>query len=130
MEDVDAFVSTVSPRLKEEVEALQGGDPAPWLARCSHREPVTLGASLMARGWSEIEPAFQWLASHFHGSESYDYEILAAGVSGDLAYIAGIEHGLASVGNAGPTSLELRVTTVFRREGRGMEGRAPARRSV
>jgi ketosteroid isomerase-like protein len=56
------------------------------------------------------------LASRFSNCEAFEYEVLAAGTSGDLAYIAGIEHTTAAVGDAAPQAYELRVTTVFRRE--------------
>lgn len=82
----------------------------------SHHEPVTLfGAVLTQHGWTAIEPAFEWLASTIHGGESLEYEILAAGVSSDLGYIAGIEHSRVAMSpDAVPTSYALRVTTVFR----------------
>ncbi len=59
---------------------------------------------------------FDWLASNFSNCESFEYEVLAAGVGGDLAYIAGIEHTTASVGGAAPVAYSLRVTTILRRE--------------
>lgn len=118
MDDVDAFVASVVPLLREEVLALHRGDVRPRVALWSHVEPVTLfGAVLTQRGWNDIESAFEWLASTFHASESFDYEVLAAGVSGDLGYIAGIEHSVAATGpDTEPTPYRLRVTTVFRRE--------------
>ena len=48
--------------------------------------------------------------------ESFNYEVVAAGVSGDLAYIVGIEHTMASVGGGAPAPYSLRVTTIMRRE--------------
>ena len=118
MDDVDAFVASVMPLLSEEVQALHGGNVGPRMALWSHQEPVTLfGAVLTQRGWNAIEPAFEWLATTFHLSGSYDYEVLAAGVSGDLGYIAGIEHSVAATSlDTDPRSYQLRVTTVFRRE--------------
>lgn len=118
MDDVEAFVAEVLPLLREEVLALHRGDVGPRLALWSHEEPVTLfGAILTQRGWDRIEPAFRWLATTFHGGESYDYEVLAAGVSGDLGYIAGLEHSFAATRpDADPGPYQLRVTTVFRRE--------------
>jgi ketosteroid isomerase-like protein len=118
MDDVDAFLSSVMPQLAHEVRSLQAGDPAPRLALWSDREPVTLfGAILTKRGRGEIEPAFRYLATTFHGSESYEYDVLAAGVSGDLAYVAGIEHSVAAMAvGSEPVRYVLRVTTVFRRE--------------
>ena len=93
MEDVDAFLSSALPLVKDDVEGIHSGNVAPRIALWSHHEPVTIfGAAAMALGWNEIETGSQKLAANFHGSESCEYEVLAAGVSGDLAYIAGIEH--------------------------------------
>ena len=44
-------------------------------------------------------------------------DMIAAGVSGDLAYVVMIEHTTASIGGADPKPYSLRVTQVFRREG-------------
>ncbi len=74
------------------------------------------GAAVTKTGWAEIGPTFHWLASNFSNCESFQYEVVAAGVSGDLAYIVGIEHTTASVGGAPPDTYSLRVTTVLRRE--------------
>jgi ketosteroid isomerase-like protein len=117
MDDVDAFVATVVPRLTEEVRALHRGDVNPRKALWSHREPVSLfGAALTGRGWPEVEAAFDRLAAAFSGTESCDYEVVAAGVSGDLGYVVGIEHSVSSVRGAEPMAYALRVTTVLRRE--------------
>ena len=117
MEDVDAFLFSVLPLVKDDVEGIHSGNVAPRIALWSHQEPVTIfGAAAMALGWNEIEAGSQRLAANFHGSESCEYEVLAAGVSGDLAYIAGIEHSVAAVGDADPAPFALRVTTVLRRE--------------
>jgi ketosteroid isomerase-like protein len=78
---------------------------------------VTLfGAPQIETGWREIAPIFEMLASRFSNCESFEYEVIAAGVSGNLAYIAGVEHTTAAVGDAAPQAYALRVTTVFRRE--------------
>jgi ketosteroid isomerase-like protein len=42
--------------------------------------------------------------------------VIAAGASGDLAYLVAFEHTTASVNGAPPEPYTLRVTTVFRRE--------------
>jgi ketosteroid isomerase-like protein len=78
---------------------------------------VTLfGAAFSASGWAQLNATFDLLASRFSNCKSWEYEVIAAGASGDLAYIVGIEHTTASVGGAAPELYELRVTTVFRRE--------------
>ena len=116
-DDVARFVSVVVPLLAEEAVALHNGDAGPRKALWSHEEPVTLfGAELTRRGWDELEPSFDYLAASFTGSQSFEYEVLAAGVSGDLGYVVGIEHSVASRRGAPPVRYSLRVTTAFRRE--------------
>jgi ketosteroid isomerase-like protein len=117
MDDVDAFLSTVMPQLRNEVLALHSGDAAPRKVLWSHHEPVTLfGAEMCRRGWPELEPAFDRLAASFSGSVSCEYEVLGAGVSGDLGYVVAIERSVAASGGRAPVRYALRVTTVFRRE--------------
>ena len=83
----------------------------------SHNDPLTLfGAARNAVGWEEVRPVFDFLASRFSNCTSWRLEVLGAGVSGDLAYIVGIEHTTASVAGSPPTPYSLRVTTIFRRE--------------
>ena len=117
MTELEAFMASTMPRLTEADTALHNGDAGPRIAMWSRTDPVTLfGAAVTRSGWDEIDRAFHWLASRFSNCESFEYEVVAAGVSGDLAYVAGIEHTTASVGGAAPAPYSLRVTTVFRRE--------------
>jgi ketosteroid isomerase-like protein len=116
MAEVDNFLASVLPRLKEADTSFHNGDAGPRMAIWSHNDPVTLfGALLTGSGWGEVGGAFEWLASRFSNG-SYDYEVIAGGTSGDLGYIVGIEHSTASVAGAAPEAYELRVTTIFRRE--------------
>ena len=117
MDKVDEFTSSVIPRLRDEVMALHKGDVAPRMALWSHHEPVTLfGAELSSRGWDDVEQAFRRLAASFTGGESCEYDVLAAGASGDLGYVVATEHSVAASGGGELTAYALRVTTVFRRE--------------
>ena len=117
MTDVDEFLASVLPPLTAADTALHSGDAAPRIALWSRNDPVTVfGALLSKTGWSEIAPVFEWLASRFSNCESFEYEVMAAGASGDLGYIAGIERTTASVGDGAPEPYALRVTAVFRRE--------------
>jgi ketosteroid isomerase-like protein len=116
LSETEDFLGSVLPRLTEADTALHSGDPGPRMAIWSHTDPVTLfGALFAASGWGEISQVFEELAARFSNG-LYDYEVVAAGASGDLGYIAGIEHSTASVGGAAPEAYELRVTTVLRRE--------------
>jgi ketosteroid isomerase-like protein len=53
---------------------------------------------------------------HVLRSEFCEYEVLAAGSSGDLGYVVAIEHSVAARHGRPPVEFALRVTTVFRRE--------------
>lgn len=117
MAEVDDFLAEVLPPLQAADKALHDGDPRPRLALWSREEPLTLfGALLAAEGRPAIEAVFERLGERFSDCESFEYEVLAAGASGDLGYIAGIERTVASVAGAPPQAYQLRVTTVFRRE--------------
>ena len=117
MAEVDGFLGSVLPTLRQMEMAFHNGDVGPRIATWSHADPVTLfGALLTKSGWSEVAPAFALLASRFSNGTAYEYEVIGAGASGDLAYIVGYEHTMASVGGAEPEAYDLRVTTVFRRE--------------
>jgi ketosteroid isomerase-like protein len=117
MTELDTFLESTLPRLKAADTALHNGDATQRIAMWSHTDPVTLfGAALSADGWAEIRPIFDALGSRFSDCASFEFEIQAAGVSGDLAYLVGIEHTTASVAGAPAAPYSLRVTTVLRRE--------------
>jgi ketosteroid isomerase-like protein len=117
LSEAEDFLEHVLPRLTEADTALHNGDASPRIAIWSHNDPTTLFGAVMTRsGWKEIGPAFEWLASRFSNCESFEYQVIAAGASGDLGYLVGIEHTTASVGGAAPEAYALRVTTIFRRE--------------
>ncbi len=59
---------------------------------------------------------FEFVASRFTSCESCEWQVIAAGASGDLGYIVAHERTTASVGSAPPESYQLRSTTIFRRE--------------
>jgi ketosteroid isomerase-like protein len=117
MSETDAFLETTMPRYREAETALHNGDAAPRKAMWARTDPVTvLGAAMSATGWDEIEPIFDLLQASLSNCTSCEHEVIAAGASGDLAYIVAFEHTTASVNGAPPVSYALRATTVFRRE--------------
>lgn len=118
MPAIDPIPSSVLEQHKTADVAFHNGDATGRKRSWSHREPVTLfGAAVTKAGWAEIGPAFDWLASRFSNCTAFDIEVIAAGTSGDLAYIAAIERTTCSVGGAAPAPYALRVTTVLRRDG-------------
>jgi ketosteroid isomerase-like protein len=117
MDDTDAFLAAVLPRMQEADTALHSGDPRGRIAMWSHADPLTLfGAAVANTGWPDIHATFERLGTTFADCESFVIEVVAAGVSGDLGYVAAIERTTASVGGRPAAPYALRVTTVFRRE--------------
>jgi ketosteroid isomerase-like protein len=116
--EVRKFLEEIVPRQRAADFAIHDGDPEPRKALWSHEDPVTvLGAfGVAASGWSECNEVFEWLAKIFTGSESFELEIIAAGVSGDLAYTVGYEHSVAAREGGPMRPNRLRVTHVYRRE--------------
>jgi ketosteroid isomerase-like protein len=118
MSDLDDFLAETHPRLVAEVEALHNGDPKPRLEMWSTKDPVTLfGAAMSGRGWDEVSGIFRSIASRWSDCTDQRVEIVAAGVSGDLAYTVGFEHTAVSVDGVPVEPYTLRVTHVYRREG-------------
>jgi ketosteroid isomerase-like protein len=117
MSDLDDFLATTLARQVQAEEALHNGDPEPRLAMWSTNDPVTLlGAVQSASGWDEVSRLFRWLGSGFSDCTAYRFELLAAGVSGDLAYTVGYEHTTAAWDGTPLDPYTLRVTHVYRRE--------------
>lgn len=117
MRETDAFLETTMARYRDAETALHNGDAAPRKAMWARTDPVTLlGAALSATGWEEIEPILDRLQASFSKCTSSEHEVIAAGASGDLAYIVAFEHTTASVDGSPSLPYTLRATTVFRRE--------------
>jgi ketosteroid isomerase-like protein len=115
--ELDEFLATTLARQVVAEEAIHNGDPEPRLAMWSRNDPVTvLGAVKNARGWDEVSQLFRWLGSGFSDCASYRFDLIAAGVSGDLAYTVGYEHTSVSWDGVPLEPYTLRVTHVYRRE--------------
>jgi len=100
MNELDAFLDSMLPKLEAADTALHNGDASARIALWSHHDPVTLfGAAQSATGWEKISATFDWLASRFSNCTAWAHEVVAAGVSGDLAYIVGVEHTTACIGD-------------------------------
>ena len=117
MTDVDDFVAEIHPQLVTELQALHNGDPGPRLAMWSTRDPVTLfGAGMSGSGSEQVRGIFRLIASRWSDCTDQRVELLAAGVSGDLAYTVELEHTSVSVDGVPAEPYTLRVTQVYRRE--------------
>lgn len=116
MDDRAAFLTWVTTTLHDAERALHDGDAGPRRALWSRNEPVSvLGAWRNAQGQDEIDELFVTLGESFSDCTSYEFELRAFDVVGDMAYTAGLEHTSASV-DGEPRSYTLRATQVYRRE--------------
>jgi ketosteroid isomerase-like protein len=116
--ELDEFLSTTLTKQVEAERAIHNGDVAPRLEMWSMNDPVTLFGAWgpCNSGWDEVSRTFRWVASRFLGCSEYRFELVAAGVSGDLAYTVGYEHSVNSVDGGPMQPNRLRVTHVYRRE--------------
>ena len=83
----------------------------------SAKDPVTLfGAAMSGRGSEQVSGIFRSIASRWSDCTDQRVELLAAGVSGDLAYTVELEHTSLSLDGVPADPYTLRVTQIYRRE--------------
>ena len=115
MDETQAFLDDMLPRLKAAEDALHNGDAQPRYETWSHHDPTLFGAWLTATGWDDVREVFDKLATRFSDSSVGEFELIAAGASGDLAYTVGYEHTTTKVDGV-ERKYTLRATQVYRRE--------------
>jgi len=117
MSELDDFLTKTLARQIEADEALHNGDVTLRMQMWSTQDPVTVfGALKSVSGWDEVSQAFRWIGSRFSDCTAYRFELVAAGVSSDLAYTVGYEHISVSMDGVQVEPFTLRVTHVYRRE--------------
>ena len=114
--ETEVFLAEMLPRQRSAEQAIHNGDVEPRFALWSRTDPVTVfGAKMSASGWPDLEQMFRKVASWFSDSAEYEFEVIAAGASGDLAYTVGYERNQVKV-DGEPRTYTLRATHVYRRE--------------
>jgi ketosteroid isomerase-like protein len=118
MSELDDFLNEFLPRQIAAEEAIHNGDVEPRMKLWSRNDPVTLlGAwGPNKSGWEDVSQTFEWVASRFSDVSDYEFELIAAGASGDLAYTVGYERETVSVDGEPAEPNTLRVTHIYRRE--------------
>ena len=118
MNELDEFLSSTISRQVMAEEAIHNGDPEQRLKMWSKNDPVTLFGAWgpCKSGSEEVTRISRWVASRFSDCKEYNFELIAAGVSGDLAYSVGYEHSVRSVNGGIAEPATLRVTHIYRRE--------------
>ena len=96
----------------------RNGDPTAFVDQLSPQDPVTLFPASQPgqTGWTDVSQAIRRVAWVYSRSAVVDFDVVAAGLSGDLAYVVGYERAAASVVGGAEENLTLRVTQVYRRE--------------
>ena len=118
MSELDDFLTTTLARQVEAEEAIHNGDVTPRMQMWSTSDPVTLFGAWgpCKSGWDEVSRIFNWVASRLSNCTAYRFDLVAAGVSGDLAYTVGYERFSDSTDGGPVEPTTLRVTHVYRRE--------------
>jgi ketosteroid isomerase-like protein len=87
----------------------------------STQDPLTLFGATTSKSAAEVRQFFRDLTTQFSDCTAYRFELVAAGVSGDLAYTVGYEHTTVSIDGTPVAPYVLRdvlhVTHLYRREG-------------
>ena len=108
--------------IKESHEALDAfvkGDAKPLQSLYSQREDVSLANPFgpPIRGWEQVSETMGRAALNYRDGEATGFDRVAEYTTSDLAYVVEVERFRSRVGaNPEITPIELRVTTIFRRE--------------
>jgi ketosteroid isomerase-like protein len=97
------------------------GRPAAFKDLWSHADDVSICGAFggIESGWNNVAARLDWASSQFSEGRRTREEVRSA-VGADFAYLVQTEHIRFRVpGKSEPSTLELRVTMVFRREADG-----------
>jgi ketosteroid isomerase-like protein len=115
--DLHAFLS----QLEDATREMLGGDSTRWKALASHSDDASLFPPFggVARGWDETRARYEAAATRMAaGKAELDVEVLASGVSGDLAYVIAFERSRFRLAGSDTDQRGFtRVTHILRREG-------------
>jgi ketosteroid isomerase-like protein len=118
MNELEDFLSKTIPRQIKAEEAIHNGDVSLRLEMWSTKDPVTIFGAFgpCNSGTDEVTRTFKWVASIFSNCTYYNFELIAAGVSEELAYTVGYEDSVRAVSGGPQESSKLRVTHIYRKE--------------
>lgn len=103
----------------ESLAAFMKGDHEPVKRLFSQREDATLGNPFgpFARGWTQVVETMERAAALYRDGDAEGFDTISKYVGPDLACIVEVERLRSKVGGREDLApVELRVTTVFRRE--------------
>src|SRR5919199_1730124 len=99
MSELDDFVSQTIARHSHATTRVRNGDPTSFVEQLSTHDPVTLfPASQPSQvDWVAVSQAIRRVASVYSSSNVVEFDVVAAGISGDLAYLVGYERAASSI---------------------------------
>ena len=113
--DFEAMLARVDAAQTE----LQNGRGDAFKALWSRADDITLSGGFggpILRGWPEVSKRLDWVATQF-ANGAHEHERVAAYASGDVGYVVQRERlQFKAPATGADTSLEYRVTMIFRRE--------------
>jgi ketosteroid isomerase-like protein len=118
VDDLDEVIEQYHAAL----DAFMRGDHDPARRLFSERDDVTLGNPFgpFARGSVQVVDTMARAAEHYRDGDATAFDTVAKHVAGDLAYLVEVERLRSKVGGRDDlVPVELRVTTIFRREADG-----------
>ena len=95
------------------------GNPEPARELFSERDDVTLGNPFgpFVRGPTKVAETMRSAAAHYRDGEASGFDRISTSIAPDLAYIVEVDRYRSKVGGREDVaSVDLRVTTIFRRE--------------
>jgi ketosteroid isomerase-like protein len=118
MSELDDFLSEAVASHVQALDAFHNGDPTPYEDMWSTGDPVTLfpPEGPAKSGREEVSQTFRSVSSRFSKGTPGSVELVAAGVSGDLAYTVAWERASVSWEGGPVEPSTLRVTHIYRRE--------------
>jgi ketosteroid isomerase-like protein len=117
MSELEDFVSETVARHSHATTGVRNGDPTSFVEQLSTNDPVTLfpASQPSQKGWAAVSQAIRRVALAYSSSSAVAFEVVAAGLSGDLAYLVGYERATSSIEGGAAEDLGLRITQVYRR---------------
>ncbi|HUR73247.1 MAG TPA: DUF4440 domain-containing protein [Sporichthya sp.] len=94
------------------------GNAGPAEQLYSRRDDVTVANPFggIARGWAEVSQRLTAAAANWRNGEVRGFDTVQSTVSGDFAYLVEVERYTGELGGGPAGEVDLRVTSVFRRE--------------
>src|SRR5258706_6725991 len=117
--EIENFLAEVLPKQRAAEQAMLDGDVVPRLALWSRSEPVSwLGPfGTCAVGADQVAAHFRRVGARFSDFGDIRFDLVAADVVGESAYVVGYERSTGRIDGQAPVPMTMRISRTYRREG-------------